>query len=115
MLLPRRGDMARRNAMAFGLLLIGSFCGSLWGADQKPARNRDTGQEALETVLRREVVSATDRRDALHEALEKHPDSPALRWQAGFVRVGKTWQSIEQASQSADRGASRAPRRSANH
>jgi hypothetical protein len=87
--------------MAFGLLLISSFCGSLWGAEQKPAKNRDAGQEALETVLRHEIVSTTDRRDALHEALEKHPDSPALRWQAGFVWVRKTWQPIEEAVQSA--------------
>src|SRR5262245_21570258 len=92
-------NMMRRLAFAFGILLCGSIGLSAWPADPKHPKTRDAAHEAIDTVLRKEIFSLVDRRAELSAALEKHPDSLALHWQAGYVRHGKDWQPVEQFGQ----------------
>ena len=92
--------MMRRLAFAFGILLFGSIGHSVLAAENKQAKTKDPAREVVDAVLRKEMFAQVDRRAELSAALEKHADSAALRWQAGYVRHGKVWQPAEEARQS---------------
>jgi hypothetical protein len=66
------------------------------GAAPKKTEKADSGRAAAEKALRAEVSGEINRRDKLVEALRELPDSPFLRWQAGFVRAGKMWSSYDE-------------------
>lgn len=90
--------MMRR--LAIGVLLCGSIGQTGLAADPRHGNSRNATHEAIDAVLRKELVSPVDRRGELSAALEKHAESPELRWQAGYVRNGKSWQPVEAAGQS---------------
>src|SRR4029450_12619889 len=64
-------------------------------AKKKSAEKPDAAAATVEKVLRAEVAGAGDRRQQLAEALKQQPDSPAARWQAGFVKEGDSWRSFD--------------------
>src|SRR5437899_10793691 len=63
---------------------------------KKTAVKPDSAPGGVEKVLRAEVTGVVDRRDQLAETLKQQPDSPAARWQAGFVKDGDSWRSFDQ-------------------
>src|SRR5262245_29969327 len=69
---------------------------------KKSADKPDAAAAAVEKVLRSEVAGPVDRRAQLSEALKQRPDSPAARWQAGFVKLGDSWRSFEEEPRSLD-------------
>jgi hypothetical protein len=69
---------------------------SLSAAGKKAAIKPDPAGGKVEHVLRSEGDEPIDRRARLTDILQDHPDSSSARWQAGFVRVGETWQSAEE-------------------
>ncbi|MBI3864426.1 MAG: hypothetical protein HY290_21295 [Planctomycetia bacterium] len=74
------------------LLLV---VGNLPAAGKKTTKT-DPGQSAVENAQRAEVAGAVDRRERLAGALRELPESSLVRWQAGFVRDGKTWRSFDE-------------------
>jgi hypothetical protein len=65
-------------------------------AGKKKSADKPEAAPAVEKVLRSEVAGAVDRRGQLAETLKQQPDSPAARWQAGFVRDGNAWRSYDE-------------------
>lgn len=79
---------------------IGLLCilGTAWTAvagAASGASSSDSTAAEVDEVLRQESGQPADRRRKLADFLERQPDSTAARWQAGYVRDGKTWQAIE--------------------
>jgi hypothetical protein len=64
-------------------------------AGKRPATKSDAAAAEVEAVLRDEAAGRVDRRERLASTLARHPDSALARWQAGFVREGKSWQPFE--------------------
>src|SRR5262245_6417316 len=62
---------------------------------KKSAEKSDAAAAMVEKVLRSEVAGPVDRRGQLAETLKQQPDSPAARWQAGYVRDGRSWRSFD--------------------
>src|SRR5215470_15600073 len=85
-------------SLGFGLLLIGQPASD--AATRKKAGD-DASAKSVEKVLRAEAAGQVDRRALLADALKGKSDSPAARWQAGFVRVGKSWRSFDETSSTA--------------
>lgn len=75
-----------------------SLCVSAWAASPKKIVKVDPGRDAAEKALRAEVAGQVDRRENLARALIEAPESQAVRWQAGFVRDGKTWRSFDESA-----------------
>src|SRR5262245_60362565 len=92
-------------SLGFGLLLLIGQPPS-HAATKKGAGKADSASaKSVEKVLRAEAAGQVDRRALLADALTGKSDSPAARWQAGFVRVGKSWRSFEETcSTGADSG-----------
>ncbi|MBI3864424.1 MAG: hypothetical protein HY290_21285, partial [Planctomycetia bacterium] len=65
-------------------------------AGKEASSKADPGRPAVERVLRAEVAGPVDRRELLAGALKEHASSPLVRWQAGFVRDGKSWRSFDE-------------------
>ena len=86
--------MARQAFFAATMLAL--LCVSAWGAGPKKIVKVDLGRDAAEKVLRAEVVGQVDRREQLAGAFAEIPESPAVRWQTGFVRDGKSWRSFDE-------------------
>jgi hypothetical protein len=86
--------------MLAALLLIVSALllssGHSTAAGKRSAARPDPAMETVDKVLRAELTGQVDRREQLAGALASQPDSPATRWQAGFVRVGKSWRSYDE-------------------
>ncbi len=93
--------MMRRLMFAFSIVLSGSIGQSAWPAEPKHAKGKDVASAAVDAVLRQELVSPVDRRAALKAAMDRQPDSPTVRWQAGFARAGKTWRPVDEPIQPA--------------
>src|SRR5262245_9424388 len=64
-------------------------------ATKKKAARSDPALPTVEKVLRAEVAGEVDRRRQLAETLKQHPDSAAAHFQAGFVKDGNSWRSLE--------------------
>jgi hypothetical protein len=98
---------------------IVSLCFSALSAAPKKFPKADSGRDAVDNVLRSEVVGEVNRRKKLGAVLEELPDSPAVRWQAGFIRDGKSWRSFdefpEDSSDSKDLAEYLSRRRDASH
>jgi hypothetical protein len=83
-----------------GVLLTGHSSAAAKKASMQPS---DPARAAVEKVLRAELVGEVDRRDQLADTLRSQPDSAAARWQAGYVRDGKSWRSFDDPPSDADR------------
>jgi hypothetical protein len=70
-------------------------------ATKKEPGKADPAARSIEKVLRAEAVGQVDRRALLAEALKARSDSPQARWQAGFVRDGKSWRSFDETASTA--------------
>jgi hypothetical protein len=70
-------------------------------AAKKEPGKADPAARSVEKVLRAEAVGQVDRRALLAEALQARSDSPLARWQAGFVRDGKSWRSFDETDSTA--------------
>ena len=76
-------------------------CGTLLGAlacaaaEKKAAAKADPALPEVERALRAEATGDIDRRSQLAATLDQHPDSAVARWQAGYLRLGKQWQSFD--------------------
>jgi hypothetical protein len=68
---------------------------------RKAAGKPDSAAETVEKVLRAEAAGQVDRRALLADALKARSDSPTARWQAGFVRAGKSWRSFDETDSTA--------------
>jgi hypothetical protein len=84
------------------LLAVAVFvCGAYLTADNSPAAGKksaqkvDPAQEAVDRVLRAELAGQVDRRGQLEDLLKSQPEFAAARWQAGYVRDGKSWRSFD--------------------
>jgi len=86
-------------SLGFGLLVIGQPPSV--AATKKGAGKSDAPAKTVEKVLRAEAAGQVDRRALLDDALQAKSDSPKARWQAGFVRVGKSWRSFDEISSTA--------------
>jgi hypothetical protein len=64
-------------------------------AAPKKAEKADVGRVAVDKVLRAEIAGQVDRREQLTAALKESPDSPWVRWQAGFVRDETGWRAFD--------------------
>lgn len=90
-----------RLGLAFLTCGILIYAGGLSAAGKKNSPKSDPGLATAEKVLRAEVAGQVDRRDQLAGALRELTDSPAVRWQAGFVRDGNSWHSFDESSTAA--------------
>ena len=90
--------MPRSTIVCVALCICGSFLNapSLSAAGKKTAARSDPAAGMVESVLRADGSDPVDRRVLLADILRDHPESPAARWQAGFVRVGDSWQPAEE-------------------
>lgn len=66
----------------------------------------DPAVGVIEKTLRAEAAGEVDRREQLTDVLREQPDFSAARWQAGFVREGKTWRSFDESPAVTDSGLS---------
>jgi hypothetical protein len=81
-----------RHAWVSGVFLAtASLCVSAWAAAPRKQPKADPGREAAETVMRAELTGQVDRKARLADAIRELPDSPLVRWQAGFVRESDSW------------------------
>src|SRR5262245_17169166 len=84
------------------LALVVVACGWALGpgvgcaAGKKASSKSDAARPAVDRVLRPEVAGPVDRLDLLAGALREHAGSPLVRWQAGFVRDGKSWRAFDE-------------------
>jgi hypothetical protein len=65
-------------------------------ATRKESGKGDRAAKSVERALRAEAAGQVDRRALLAETLKARSDSPQARWQAGFVRIGKSWRSFDE-------------------
>src|SRR5262245_8722669 len=90
-----------RTSPVVGTLLVSTLAiiaTSASGAGKKkPVDRADPGLATVEQVLRAEVAGQVDRRKQLAGIVEERSESPAARWQAGYVRDGNVWRSYEEA------------------
>ena len=84
-------------SLGFGLLVIGQPP-SVAATKKGAGKSDDAAAKTVEKVLRAEAAGQVDRRALLADALQAKSDSPKARWQAGFVRVGKSWRSFDEIS-----------------
>ena len=78
------------------VLPIVSLCINALAAAPKKFPKSRPGRNAVDSVLRSEVAGEVNRREKLCGALEELSDSSAVRWQAGFIRDGKSWRSFDE-------------------
>ena len=86
----------------FGVFLISGV--SLAAGKKKSPDGSHPDEGAVNKVLRAEVVGQIDRRSLLADMLRDQPDSSIARWQAGYIRVGKSWQPFEATPAAPDSG-----------
>lgn len=83
--------MQRYSFLPLAAWLLTALGVSAWGAAPKNQLKVDSGRDAVEKVLRTEVLGPVDRGELLAETLKAQPDSASAHWQAGFLRDGKGW------------------------
>ncbi len=87
--------MFLQTGIVAAVVLSSLFCLPGLAATKKSEKS-DSARLAVEKALRAEIASRVDRRAELSAALLAYPDSSFVRWQAGFVRDSKTWQSFDE-------------------
>ncbi len=91
--------MFRKTLLAVVLIVFGAAlsAGHSWAAaKKKTAQKSDPSPAAVEKVLRAEIAGEVDRRSQLADVLSSQPDVATARWQAGYVRDGKSWRSFDE-------------------
>lgn len=89
--------MFRRTiaAVACVMFLTIGLSSALPESKRPPKQSADAAKIDVQDLLRREITSSVDRRSELKSIMERHPESSATFWQAGFVRELDHWRSFD--------------------